>query len=62
MKIAPKLKEYGPRRPRTSGLHPKANERVEKDAARFDCSKSYVIANIVAYHYGIKHEGNYRVK
>lgn len=43
-----------------SGVIPKIREHIEQDSARFDVSKSFVIAVILAEHYGIKSQQLYK--
>jgi hypothetical protein len=42
--------------PSPSSLHPAIRRRVERDAARFNCSKSFVISSVLAKWAGVEQE------
>lgn len=58
-KIAPKLENGQHRIPRYSALHPKVNSYIERMAIKFNCSKSFVIATMLAEFLHINNEGKY---
>lgn len=43
-----------------SAMIHKAEQMIDRDCKRFNVGKSFVIATIVCYHYGIKEQEDYK--
>lgn len=54
---APRIK--GGRVPKHSSLHPEVAYKIEKLAIKFNCSKSFVIASMLAEFLEFHFEGNF---
>ena len=55
MRIQPRIKGYT-RRPYNTAVIDQIEKAIEKECARYDVSRSFVIANALAYTFGISTE------
>lgn len=49
----------GGRRGLSAGVLRRIREAVEREAARYDCSMSFVVATVLAHHFGIDEQSDY---
>jgi hypothetical protein len=61
MRIQPRDKKHGPKVPSSQGLDHRIAEAVERDAIRWNCSRSWVRATALAAFYGIDIVAPYEV-